>query len=226
MNLDRRRWEELNITEGLLETVSSSRLPNCRLQFPVQSRIPHSWQPLLLVYLGLFMKHSHYTGPGTQPLIMTSSTIIFPDSFIFDTTVAIVWGPYTIKQQREYVKVKVSQWWLPILTSCRTFCRFWQFCQNQQMCHETDTPLHWANCCCCLLPPLLLESIKMIFIFMEANINPRYSLPHIPATNYELSRLLCRRCLHGRLFGWNKYPSMRSEVKQHGLLPLIGNYSR
>ena len=65
------------------------------------------------------------------------------------------------------------------------------------MCLEAQTPLPWANCCCCLLPPLLLESIKMIF--MEANINPRYSLPHIPATNYELSRLLRQRRLHGRL---------------------------
>ena len=92
--------EELNITEGLLETVSSSRLPNCRLQFPVQSHIPHSWQPLLLVYLGLFMKHSHYTGPGTQPLIMTSSTISFLDSFTFHTT-----GPTQLNSREYYERV-------------------------------------------------------------------------------------------------------------------------
>ena len=95
---------ELNITEGLLETVSSSRLPNSRLQFPVQSHISHSWQPLLLVYLGLFMKHSHYTGPGTQPLIMTSSTISFLDSFTFHTT-----GPTQLNSREYYERVNRKQ---------------------------------------------------------------------------------------------------------------------
>ena len=93
------------------------------------------------------------------------------------------------------------------------------------MCLDAETPLPRANCCCCLPPPLLLESIKMIFIFMEANINPRYSLPHIPATNYELSRLLCRRSLPGRLCRFTTCCAIQSCCLEYLLISTWSQFS-